>query len=401
MKRLDIYEHEIIKDDLIYFVALLLSIKSFHRNPKEIKQFSYKNEKYPFAILWAMERLYSQDALKNYTIHVPVSGFPEKDFAGNKMPPSSYRRSSGFENYDMVPEYIGRLLNRYPDSIDKSYCSFYVDVNHEKLETLLKKNVEYFKAVGNIYTSEYSYEKQLITLVDFIRDKYKNNGNFHQIRVELNNPNLKEIDIVRTISTLHLENTKKIKKKDLKYEEKLITIFDSVNKREKWVDGLDETTIYFRLSDSFIKEYLKKPNNYPISLSSVNKKSFTPKESDKVILFEGLILNMDECLLQYEDNKAPVSPESNPIKLLRLLMTKPNILHEYKDILHSFDPKEQNITNTYAGTLINQGSECPLSVIKTLLRRVEAAHIIEQIETKTGTGLILHSTKGNLHTSSM
>ena len=54
----------------------------FGRNPIEIKQFSYANEKYPFAILWAMEWLYSQDALNNYTIHVPVSGFSEKDFAG-------------------------------------------------------------------------------------------------------------------------------------------------------------------------------------------------------------------------------------------------------------------------------------------------------------------------------
>lgn len=393
MKRLDIYEHEIIKDDLIYFVALLLSIKTFDRNAKEIKQFSYKNEKYPFAVLWAMEWLYSQDALKNYTIHVPVSGFPEKDFAGNKMPPSSYRRSTGFENYGMVPEYIGRLLNRYPDSIDKSYCSFYVDVSHEKLETLLKKNTEYFKACGNIYTSEYSYEKQLTVLVDFIRDKYKNNGNFHQIRIELNNPNLKEIDIVRTVSTLHFEHIKQSKKKDLKYEEKLINVFDSVNKREKWVDGLDETTIYFRLSDYFIKKYLLKTKSKQPLYKKIEVEKPIPEKPDEIYEFEGLVLNLTYHTLTYLNNTIPVS-DDNGIKLLKLLMIKPNQLHQYKNILASFDGIEvasNEITNGYAGNVINQGSKSAFPKLKNYFKRVEADKIIEQIKTTRGKGLRLVS----------
>jgi len=41
IKRLDIYEHEIIKDDLIYFVALLLTTKSFNKNAIEIKRFHF------------------------------------------------------------------------------------------------------------------------------------------------------------------------------------------------------------------------------------------------------------------------------------------------------------------------------------------------------------------------
>ncbi|GEM_PF-4763064 len=387
MKFLNVYEHEVIRDDVVFFVALLLSIKSFNKKSVEIKQFSFNNEKFPYAVLWAFESLYCKKALDNYTIHVPISGFPE-DFAGNKMPPSSYRRSNGFETYEMVPEYIGRLLNRYPEAIDKSYCSLYVDVNHENLEVLLKKNAEYFRAVGNIYNSENSYTKQIQILVDYIRDKYENNGNFSQIRIELNNPIFKEVDLIRTLTSLSIEP---IKEKS-EYDTNLIRIFDSRNKREAWVSGLDDTTIYLNLSDYFIKEYIKKTTNYPID-EPEDYEHFSLKESGGVIEFENLVLNLKEGLLLFEENKVSIVPGTNPIKLLEILMSEPDIIHEYKDIQHTFDPTQQMMTNVCAGPLINQGSECPLSIVKGLLKRVEAAYIIDQIETKTKLGLILHSSK--------
>lgn len=388
MKFLNVYEHEVIRDDVVYFVALLLSVKSFNKKPVDIKQFSFNNERFPYAVLWAFESLFCKKVLDNYTIHVPVSGFPEKDFAGNVMPPLSYRRSNGFEVHNMLPEYIGRLLNRYPEAIDKSYCSFYVDVNHDELTNLLKKNAEYFRAVGNIYNSENTYAKQVQILVDHIRDKYVNNGNFNQIRIEFNNPIFKEVDLVRTLTSLSIEFIKE----ESKYDDNLIRIFDSRNKRDVWVNGLDDITIYISLSDYFIKEYIKKTNNYPID-ELEDYEHFSLKESGGVIEFENLVLNLKEGLLLFEENKTSIEPGTNPIKLLEILMSEPDIIHEYKDIYHAFDTTQEMMTNVCAGPLINQGSECPLSIVKGLLKRVEAAHIIDQIETKTKLGLILHSSK--------
>jgi hypothetical protein len=296
----------------------------------------------------------------------------------------------------MLPEYIGGLLNRYPEAIDKSYCSFYVDVNHDELTTLLKKNAEYFRAIGNIYNSENTYSKQVQILVDYIRDKYANNGNFSQIRIELNNPIFKEVDLIRTLTSLSIES---IKEKS-EYDDNLIRVFDSRNKRDIWVNGLDDITIYINLSYSFIQEYIKKTNNYPIDLPE-DYEHFSLKESGDIIEFENLVLNPKECLLLFEENKTSIEPGTNPIKLLEILMNEPDKIHEYKDIQHTFDPTQPMMTNVCAGPLINQGSECPLSIIKGLLKRVEAAHIIKQIKTKKKKGLILHSSKTKPHINYM
>ena len=388
MKFLNVYEHEVIRDDVVFFVALLLSIKSFNKKSIEIKQFSFKNEKFPFAVLWAFESLYCKKALDNYTIHVPVSGFPDKDFAGNKMPPASYRRSHGYDVYEMVPEYIGRLLNRYPEAIDKAQCSFYTAVNHSELESILKKNTEYFRAVGNIYNSENTYTRQVQILVNYIREKYSSNGNFNQIRIELNNPSLKDVDLIRTLTSLSIEP---IKEKS-EYDTSLIRIFDSINKRDVWVNGFDDTTIYIRLSDYFIKEYIKKADNYPVDRIE-SSEGFSLKESGGIIEFENLVLNLKEGLLLFEENKASIEPGTNPIKLFEILMSKSGKIHEYRDIKHTFDPTQKTMTNICAGPYINQGSDSPLSIVKGLLKRVGAKHIIKQIETKKKLGLILHSSE--------
>lgn len=389
MKFLNVYEHEVIRDDVVFFVALLLSIKSFDKKSVDIKQFSFNNERFPYAVLWAFESLYCKKALDNYTIRVPLSGFPEKDFAGNVRPPASYRRSHGFETYNMEPEYIGRLLNRYPEAVDKSYCSFYVDVNHENLINLLKKNAEYFRAVGNIYNSENTYARQVQILVDYIRDKYNSNGNFRQIRIELNSSQLKEVDLIRTIASLSVEP---VPKTDSEYEENLIRVFDSRNKRDIWVNGIDDTTIYIYLSDYFVNEYIKKSDNYPLSDSEIDEQ-VSLKETGNIIEFAGLTLNLKEGILSFNETNLPIEPGINPIKLLEILMSEPDKIHEYKDIQHAFDTTQPMMTNVCAAPYINQGSECPIVVVKALLTRIGANHIVELIETKRRTGLILHSPK--------
>ena len=281
----------LILNDLNFYIAALLNVDCKNKISLDIKQFSFKDNQKALDIIWELECLYGK-GIENYTIHLPKKYPPEESCFFSI---GSYHRSVGYEQTGIIPEAIARALDRYPLLIDESGCRIWVRANNPLLLSLLQGNADFFKQYGNIKISELDYEKQRKKIISYINTKFSKTNN-PKVRISLNDPQLNEIDVIRTLNAMSFENVPE-------ENQKLITIFNIENKREKWVDGKDDITIYIR------SDYLfNKHNNENTKVLPKIVKGTYPKHNHTIKINRGPISITTKHKILCNDKEVDLKP---------------------------------------------------------------------------------------------
>lgn len=297
---MEIFEHEILEHDLDFYICLFFGSRSYERTFKEITQFSVNDEKKILNIIVSFERISALEAINNYSLHIPVCGLPSTIESWEKLNHSTYISKKGIDYYGYIPEHVGRVLDKYPAAVDSGYtCGFWTDVNKKKINEILEKNAYAFKNYGNIRTSNYSYKKQREKIVNYFQELYKEYEN-PLIRLSLKDPILSKIDVLRTINALSCEKASN--------GDEIIEIISFENKRDKWVDGIDDVLINVRCSDYLLKKFCEVSEVYNALESDFDKVEDTSVVEDS--LEEEPQLAIEEDKVEKEEPGLDIGPKS-------------------------------------------------------------------------------------------
>lgn len=234
-----------------------------HQNYIPIIDLSFQNSNIR-EILYALDSLDRLGVFDTARLGIPSEGF-SKELKERIDIPSSYHFTwhGDYKESAWDLDYTAHMFNQEPNAIDKGRCGFWS--NNRKLKELQETLREHIKAytTGNLppeyRSSKLSYSKQKEQILKFLEEEYKNNCDINDpmIYIELSDSRLQKLDVIRTLAALSFEETGNILKSEQGYEypERLIYLSDIINKRQKWVEGIDDITIYVRLSNSLVNHF--------------------------------------------------------------------------------------------------------------------------------------------------
>lgn len=222
-----------------------------NQNYVDVINLSINNAKI-YDILKALENLDDIKGLfDNCAFHIPLAGLSDEVIQHYPMLPTGFYFNHR-ENRCQIP-YVANILEKNPAAIDKATCGFWSKKDVNKIFALLKEQIIDF-VNDDLDSCESGYSELKKRILNYIKNKYNLNKK-KKVYIKLNDPELANTDVVRTLTAMSFENTKYAVEGNPEFKEKLLYISKITNRRKNWATDVDNIELTVVLSKDLVEMF--------------------------------------------------------------------------------------------------------------------------------------------------